>query len=183
MKTRRRIATETCGGFTLMEVLITVIILSVGLLGVAGLQFGSLRGNQAAFHSSIAAYLAADAADRLRANVAGVRNPDTDAVRQEYDLITEAGVDPDCIESGCTYATLADHDAHEWITTIETQLPSGQGVICRDGTPYDGTGSDNHQCDGIADTNGTDVFAIKVWWDDDRNPDTPNVAYITSVVP
>jgi type IV pilus assembly protein PilV len=166
-----------------MEVLVTVVILSIGLLGVAGLQFSSLRGNQAAFHHSIAAYLAADAADRLRANVAGIRNPDTDEARNEYDLITEAGSDPGCIDSGCTYATLADHDAYEWISSIEDQLPSGEGVICRDSTPYDGTGSDDPQCNGNADANGLAVFAIKVWWDDDRDPDTDNVAYRTSIVP
>lgn len=166
-----------------MEVLVTIVILSVGLLGVAGLQFGSLRGNQSAFHTSIAAALAADGADRLRANVPGTIDPDTGTARTAYDLITTAGTDPGCIDSGCTYAELAAHDAFEWISSIENQLPGGQGTICRDSTPFDGTGSDNPACDGNADANGMDVFAIKVWWDDDRDSATPRVAYRTSIVP
>lgn len=176
-RTARRAA-----GFTLMEVLVTVVILSIGLLGVAGLQFGSLRGNQSALQSSIAAALAAEGADRIRANLPGVVNPDTGAARSAYDLITSAGSDPGCIESGCGYAELAQYDAYKWITEIE-KLPGGQGTICRDGTPYDGTGSDAPMCDGSPNANGLDVFAVKIWWDHDRDPSTPRLAYRVSIVP
>lgn len=178
-----RMNSKGAGGFTLMEVLVTVVILSIGLLGVAGLQFGSLRGNQSAFHSSIAAALAAEGADRIRANLPGVRDRDTGVARTAYDLITSAGADPGCIDAGCTYAQLAEYDAFEWITKIESLLPAGQGTICRDSTPYDGTGSDAPECDGNQDANGLDVFAIKVWWDHDRDPQTPRLAYRMSIVP
>jgi type IV pilus assembly protein PilV len=170
-------------GFTLMEVLVTVVILSIGLLGVAGLQFGSLKGSQQALHMSIAAALAAEGADRIRANLPGVRSDDTGADRDAYDLVTEAGDDPDCIDDGCSYQGLAQHDAYEWITSIESQLPSGQGTICRDSTPFDGTGSGAPACDGNADANGTKIFAIKVWWDHDGDPGTPRMAYRMSIVP
>jgi len=171
-----------------MEVLVTVVILSIGLLGVAGLQFGSLRGNQSAFHSSIAAALAADGADRLRANVPGARDPRVPGVlRHSYDMVNAAGADPACIDTGCSYDQVAQHDAYEWITSLETQLPSGQGVICRDSTPYDGTSAvADNGCDG--DT-ASGIFAIKIWWDHDRgalddagNP-TPLMAYRVSLVP
>jgi type IV pilus assembly protein PilV len=173
---QRRIFSRTSGGFTLLEVLVTAVILSIGLLGVAGLQLSSLRANQSAFHLSVAAALAAEGADRLRGNLPG---------KEEYKLINGAGSDPNCIAGGCDVAQLAQHDAFEWITSIEQQLPDGQGAICRDKSPYDGTGSENHQCEASADEDGLklDVFAIKVWWDDDRNPDTPRLAYIVTVVP
>jgi type IV pilus assembly protein PilV len=184
-----RAAFKGSRGFTLMEVLVTVVILSIGLLGVAGLQFGSLRGNQSALQSSIAAALAAEGADRLRANVPGVRDRVTGALRHSYDELNAAGEDPTCITTtGCSVADVAQHDAYEWITSIQAQLPSGEGVICRDSTPFDGTGSASadNGCDG--DT-ASGIFAVKVFWDHDRgalddagNP-TPLMAYRVSLIP
>ena len=55
-------------GFTLIEVLIAMIVLAVGLLGLAGLQATSLRNNQSAYNRIKATQLAYDIADRMRAN-------------------------------------------------------------------------------------------------------------------
>ena len=55
-------------GFTLIEVLIAMLVLAVGLLGLAGLQATSLRNNQSAYNRSQATQLAYDLADRMRAN-------------------------------------------------------------------------------------------------------------------
>ncbi len=181
MSKRTRSPARLDDGFTLMEVLVAVVIFSVGLLGVVSIQYNSLRGNQAAFHRSIAASLAADGADRVRANLPG-------AASGQYDEILAAGTDPGCIATGCSDAELAAYDAFEWISTIEQQLPSGQGVICRDSTPYDGTGSADgvNGCDGDA---ASGMFAVKIWWDHDRgatddegNP-TPLMAYRVSLIP
>ena len=171
-------------GFTLMEVLVTIVILSIGLLGVAGLQFNSLRANQTGLEASLAVSLAMEGADRMRANLPGIRNPDTGAAdRTNYDLINAAGTDPGCISTGCNLAQIAQTDAYEWITRIEEQLPDGQGGICRDGTPNDGTSATDHQCDGSTSANGEDVFAVKIWWDHDRNPATPLQGYRMSLIP
>ena len=63
---------KTNTGFTLIEVLIAMLVLAVGLLGLAGLQATSLKNNQSAYNRSQATQLAYDMADRMRANVAGV---------------------------------------------------------------------------------------------------------------
>src|SRR5664280_455779 len=55
-------------GFTLLEVLIAMLVLAVGLLGLAGLQATSLRNNQSAYNRSQATQLAYDLADRMRNN-------------------------------------------------------------------------------------------------------------------
>lgn len=55
-------------GFTMIEVLVAVIVLSVGLLGLAGLQATGLRNNHSATLRSIASLQAYDIADRMRAN-------------------------------------------------------------------------------------------------------------------
>lgn len=168
-------------GMTLMEVLVTVVILSIGLLGVAGLQFNSLKGNQNALESSLAVELAMEAADRIRANRPGVRNPNTGAADQtQYDLINAAGSDPGCIGSICSVAQIAQTDAFEWITRIQTLLPGGEGVICRDSTPTDGVSAAAHACD---QNPATDIFAIKVFWDHDKDAATPMLAFKTALIP
>lgn len=55
-------------GFTLVEVLVALLILSIGLLGLAGLQAGGLRSNHSAYLRSQAVMLAHDMADRMRSN-------------------------------------------------------------------------------------------------------------------
>lgn len=67
MKTRIQIKHQR--GVTLLEVLISVVILSVGLLGLAGLQAVSIRNNTSAYQRSVATMLAYDVIDRIRADL------------------------------------------------------------------------------------------------------------------
>lgn len=159
-------------GFTLLEVLIAVVILSIGLLGVAGLQAFSLRNNQEAYMRSQAAILAMDITERMRANMAGVQ-------AGAYDLGTAtANANCNSAGSGCTPAQLAQNDLHEWRTALFAALPTpnpstaglGEGIVCIDSNPTpgasgkDGNGVTDHQCDG----NGS-VYAVKIWWDTNRD--------------
>ncbi|MET0661442.1 MAG: type IV pilus modification protein PilV [Steroidobacteraceae bacterium] len=65
-------------GVTLVEILVTVVLISVGLLGIAALQMASLRGNQEAHVRAQASVLAADILDRIRANSLSFRAGDYD---------------------------------------------------------------------------------------------------------
>ena len=144
-------------GFTLIEVLVAVIVLSIGLVGVAGLQAVSLKNNQSAFMRSQASALAYDLADRMRANVPG-------ANAAMYDPTAKAATANCKTATGCTTQQMAQNDLYEWDAAIATYLPDGQGFVCIDSTPDDGTSAADPQCDGT----GT-LFAIKIWWDDDRD--------------
>jgi type IV pilus assembly protein PilV len=144
-------------GFTLIEVLVSVIILSIGLVGVAGLQAISLRNNQSAFMRSQATALAYDMADRMRSNVLS-------ATTGLYDPTAAATTSGCTSTSGCSEQQLAENDLAEWNAAIATYLPMGQGYVCTDSTPNDGTGFGDPQCDGA----GT-LMAVKIWWDDDRD--------------
>jgi type IV pilus assembly protein PilV len=158
-------------GFTLLEVLIAVVILSIGLLGLAGLQATSLRNNQDALMRSQETLLAYDMIDRMRANMPAVNAGD-------YHLPT-ATQDTDCTATtGCTLAEMADHDYFEWNAAIAASLPGGEGVVCVDSTPQDGTGTASPACD-----NSGTLFAIKLWWDDDRDPATADQRFTTSFQP
>ncbi len=156
MNTHRRPPHNSCHGFGMIEVLVTVVILSIGLLGLTGLQLTSLRANKTAEFRTQVSWLAYDMSDRMRANIGGVDAGD-------YDNTDPIEIDACLSLAGCSVAEMAQHDTFEWITAIQTTLPDGNGVVCIDSTPSDGI-SGAPQCDGIGS-----VYAIKVWWDDDRD--------------
>lgn len=144
-------------GFTLIEVLVSALILAIGLVGVAGLQAMSLKNNQSAYMRSQATALAYGLADRMRSNVvaanAGSYAPASAAVRAT------------CTNStGCSAQQLAQNDLSEWNAALASNLPMGTGFVCIDSTPNDGSSVASPSCDGT----GTQ-FAIKVWWDDNRD--------------
>lgn len=143
-------------GFTLLEVLVTIVIISVGMLGLAGLQARGLQNNHSSLQRTLAVYQAYDMADRMRANIVGVNN-------NNYDNLSGTPSDPGCITSGCTPAQLTDYDMRIWNLANASLLPNGVGVVCRDSSPEDGT-SAAAGCDGT----GT-IYAIKLWWSDDRS--------------
>jgi type IV pilus assembly protein PilV len=120
--------THKIAGFTLLEVMVALLIFSIGLLGLAGLQGGSLQNNKTADMRSIAIIAAHDMAERIRAN-----NRD---IAMDYDNIGTGIVAPgtNCVTTaGCTTsASIKDWDTYEWQTSLSTLLPSGRGTVARD---------------------------------------------------
>jgi type IV pilus assembly protein PilV len=104
------------GGMTLVEVLVTLVIISVGLLGVAGMQLATVRNNSDAFVRSSAAVLASDMLDRMRANR-------RDALAANYNV--NYGATP-------TGTTVAAREMREWKAVLGNQLPQGDGQITTD---------------------------------------------------
>jgi type IV pilus assembly protein PilV len=162
-------------GFTLLEILVAVVVLSIGLLGLASLQAVGLRTNQSAYLRSQATLLAEDMVDRMRANNLAVR-------ANAYDLPT-ATASANCRSAvGCSPNDMAQNDYAEWTTTLARVFPNGEGVVCIDSTPNDGAGAGNPDCDGNAVMANNPVYAIKVWWDDyDREQGTDEQRFIMSV--
>lgn len=101
-------------GFTLIEVMVAVIVLSIGLLGLAALQTTGLRNNHSAYYRSQATFLAYDIIDRMRAN----RDA---ATAGNYNLAMPA------TPSGGSGIAAADQA--EWINSLGNLLPSGDGSI------------------------------------------------------
>jgi type IV pilus assembly protein PilV len=110
-------------GFTLIEVLVTLVILSVGLLGMAALHTTNLRNNLDSALRSQASALAADIADRMRAN----RNA---AIAGNYDIAIGATI---TVVSG---SSLADRDKAAWKTLLAQVLPNGDGAVSRSGDVF-----------------------------------------------
>lgn len=124
----------TMRGFTLIEVLVTLVVLAIGLLGLAGLQTTSLKHNNNAYQRTQATFLAYDILDRMRANPMGVENGNYDSIDTGGGSLT----DPGCIDTSCDPVTLATSDVFEWADRLTTVLPSGRGVIVGNGanTPF-----------------------------------------------
>jgi len=122
-------------GFTLIEILIALVILSIGLLGVASLQMQGLRNNQSAYLRSQASMLVYDMADRMRVNAARAITGDYDG----FNTDTYTPADPACIDqaAGCSAINQSRTDLFEWAQQIEGTgnaaplLPDARGTIVR----------------------------------------------------
>jgi len=114
-------------GFTLIEVLVALVVLSIGMLGIAALHVEGLRSARTALTRTAAVNLAADMADRIRANRGG---------KAEYEaVVTKDDTNADCepAGAGCTPSELAHHDKALWLGAIAGALPGGTGTIdCAD---------------------------------------------------
>ena len=115
-------------GFTLVEVLLALVILSVGMLGIAGLHVHGLQAGRTALFRHQAVMLAGDIADRIRAN------PTAGAA------YTIAGAKHGCVSGGidCVPVEMAQHDISLWSDQAETSLPAGNVNINFDGSASPG---------------------------------------------
>jgi len=108
-------------GFSLIEVLVALLVLSIGLLGLAALQTTSLQYNTGSYFRTQATFLAYDIIDRMRANTDAVVDNDNNG----YDQPTTTKVIPpvNCDTTGCTSAELALYDVKKWYDRTVAALP------------------------------------------------------------
>ncbi len=108
-------------GMTLVEVLVALLVLSIGLLGIAALQTTGLRSTQTAGARSQAVMLSYDIIDRMRANR-------QEAIAGTYDTtVAEDFADPDDVPPGTP-----GEDLVAWKTRLDAALPQGRGAVARD---------------------------------------------------
>ena len=157
-------------GFTLLEVLVSLLVLSIGLIGVAGLQLLGVSNSRDAYFRTQAVMLSYDIADRMRAN--------QDAVDSATYSGNTGTLNSNCRSTtGCTPAQMAGDDVALWKQAL-AGLPGGEGVVCIDSTFDDGAGEGSPACDGTGNQ-----YVVKVWWDDDRNAATAKERLVTVFVP
>jgi type IV pilus assembly protein PilV len=106
--------TKTFKGFSLVEVLIALIIMSVGMLGIAGLYVQSMQAGRTSMLRHHAVTLAGDVADRIRANP---------AAGDAYSATV--GTDNSCVaqNTNCDTAQMAAHDIFLWQAQAAESLP------------------------------------------------------------
>jgi type IV pilus assembly protein PilV len=111
-------------GVALLEVLIALVVVAVGLIGMALLQVTAMKhAHQGQMHSH-STYLLYDITDRIRANGDGADSGD-------YDLAFGSNVSAskNCESVECTSAEMADFDLDQWEDHILRVLPGGEGAV------------------------------------------------------
>ncbi|MGH8608492.1 MAG: type IV pilus modification protein PilV [Gammaproteobacteria bacterium] len=133
--TVRRIPRKEQGAF-MIEVLVTILIMSVGLLGVAAMQAEALKsGNDGILRSKAVAAIA-DITDRIRAN------PDGLASYTRVLSGTPVASPPDCVANQCTAAQMATYDMSQWMASLldpASGLPGAKAAIVQPAAPPAGT--------------------------------------------
>src|SRR5262245_61899348 len=110
-------------GFTMVEVLVALVVLAIGLLGIAALYLNSLQSGRTAIYRTEAINMAADLADRIR------MNRTAQAAYGSLYADVEVAVPACATTGGCTDAQLASQDLFDWKQDIARRLPAGQGQV------------------------------------------------------
>jgi len=156
--------TNTSNGFTLLEVMIAMVIFSIGLLGLAGIQAVAIQNNNSAYTRTVSMQLAYNMTDVLRASTDGTGNIST-----AYDSVSTAipGTAPaSCIQKNgggapnCSDTALASFEIYQWKKRIEKELASGLGSISKTGN----------------------VYTITIMWDDEHTGATGTACGTNSAV-
>ncbi|MEJ2444702.1 MAG: type IV pilus modification protein PilV [Exilibacterium sp.] len=120
-------------GLSLIEVLTSMILLAIGLLGHMALQMNRLSSNHSSQFRIQAALLANDIADRMRLNTSA-------ANAGRYDNVDTTGSpyqEPFCNSTGCDASELAGLDLYQWQQGLTAAMPGAVGTIVRDNTITD----------------------------------------------
>ncbi len=138
---------------TLVEAMIALLVISVGLLGIASLQLTAMNQNASSLNHSQAVWYAYNMSDRIRANMPAYDNYNGVDTDTEYSQ--------DCTSAACSSADMVNADAEDWSNMIDN-LPGGRGMVTAgndglevsvmwddDGTGATGTGCDPEESDDL----------------------------------
>ncbi|MDH5445375.1 MAG: type IV pilus modification protein PilV [Gammaproteobacteria bacterium] len=115
-------------GFTLIEAMVTLLIFSAGLLGLAGMQMSGMQNSNSALLHTLAIQQTYDMAERIRANFERIRKDIANG--SDYDDLSIETVT--CItdaNTACVDVSIAHSDFEAWYNTTNSTLPSGSGKV------------------------------------------------------
>ncbi len=120
--------TNATKGFSLVELLVSVVILSIGVLGTVALQARALNDNQDAYLRTQAIFLAYDMGDRINANPKGW-------------VTVPSATNNSCTASNanCSVGNMAAFDYWNWQNDVTAKLTGGTGTVVLNGTLCSGT--------------------------------------------
>ncbi len=113
-------------GFTIIEVLVAMVILSIGVLGLGVLQLTAVQNTQGGYMRSQATILAYDMIDSMRANIPAVAGGDYSIT---FAQATPVAVDCFGLVANCTTRQMAISDLNRWRNVLGNYLPSGSGQV------------------------------------------------------
>lgn len=139
-------------GVGIIEILVTIVLLSVGFLATARMQVESMRFSQSAYYQSQAYFMASDIINRMRTNAEGVADG-------YYDNISTASgaSNPNCSSNNCNAQSIAQQDIYDWSSYLHA--PSGS-VNFVPALPSD----DNLQAIGTVEPVNDDIYTVTMEW-------------------
>lgn len=167
-------------GFSLIEVLVSIVVLSFGLLGAVGLQSFAIKSNREGRLQSAGSTLAREYAEMVRGNKqVGIQEDKTNNPYLLNDTIIKTADDIPagwayCLTAGCDSASLtaaqsqkkvAESEVVEWLARVQDELPSAWVRVCFDDAPFDSSGLPQWDCTAPASGAGkTSIIVIKIGW-------------------
>jgi type IV pilus assembly protein PilV len=151
-----------CSGFTLVEVLVALFVVSLGIAGAAALQTLAVRAARDAAHLSDGTRLARSLAERMRANPRALALPDNPYLHLDYDAGSGAPTAPALCyaDTACDADELARFDAFEVAEAVAANFPGGRIRVCRDASGPDAAGTLPWACDA----EGGAPIVVKLGW-------------------
>lgn len=152
-------------GFSLIEVLVAIIILSIGMLGAVGMQSAALKANKESKNQSVAVTFARDLGERMRGNhtIAIKTTVADNPFLFDTTLTTTSSVasfSVNCFTTGCPVPKdAAIWDVAEWQGRVQAILPTPRVKVCFDQNPYDSAGVARWAC-----TDDGDLSVLKMSW-------------------
>ncbi len=159
--------TNPQNGFSLIEALVAIIVLTFGVLGVLSLQLEALRGNQSASQSAVAASLVRDYQEILTSMpsvTASVTSNASISINQNSYTGYNATV-TECKGAGatCDNQQYADFQTREWINRVSNSLPAGKVSVCFDTAYVETSGSSAGLYKWACNDTG-DILVLKIGW-------------------
>lgn len=170
VSTRAPLSHRTQSGFSLIEVLVAIIILSVGMLGAVGMQATALQSNKETRYQAIATTFGRELAEKMRGNnTVAIK---TVAAENPYLFDETLSATPalpgglvNCFTSGCTSpGTLATWDVFDWQQRVQLALPTPRVKVCFDDDPFDSAGKARWACAPATGGAGGNVAVLKMSW-------------------
>lgn|GEM_PF-5417406 len=119
-------------GSGLVEVLVSLLVIAIGILGMAGVHSQTLQYNQSSYVQSQATFLASDMLDRIEANRALAKsggNYQVGLTEQQFSQCRQSDYPNGCEAGSCDPRALAAYDILQWKFQLACQLPGSQGSI------------------------------------------------------
>ncbi|WP_394757733.1 type IV pilus modification protein PilV [Rhodoferax sp.] len=170
-------------GFSIIEVLVAILILSVGMLGAVGMQATAMQSNKEARNQATATTLARELAEKMRGNhtvaikTTAADNPYLfDTTLEASTTIATPAVN--CFTTGCPIVKdAATWDVADWQGRVQATLPTPRVKVCFDKSPFDSGGKPRWAC-----TDDGDIAVLKMSWTRNNTAGTLEFA-ATSGVP
>lgn len=179
---RRTLSRQRESGFSIIEVLVAIIILSIGMLGAVGMQATAMQSNKETRNQAAATTFARELAEKMRGNhTVAIK---TTAADNPYLFETTLGAyvtiatpTINCFIDGCPIVKdAATWDVADWQGRVQAALPTPRVKVCFDKDPFDSAGKPRWDC-----TDDGDISVLKMSWTRKNTSGTLEFAASTGV--